>query len=451
MRLTSVAQMTLPTGRVRSLALRCGDLERRLPISFDQRRHVGSGDRPGSWMGLSAELPAGLDGVPAASSDELADAVAEAWLAVVRRHPTLTTVFGREDGALRLHETTIEGHAWVDHGHVEQAAAGRQLVRAIFDEACRPFERPSHRLVLIEPDDASARPVVVIGSDHAHVDMWSLLVVLRDLLAALTEGPGALPPRAADFADHTAALEALPPAPASVRHRWWRLLHACGDVMPRFPLPLGDMSAPVPERLVVRDVLDAEQAEALAAYARSHGARPATVAVSVMTQVTRDLAGAPLRAVFPVHSRHDAGWHDAVGWFITNAVLDSDDPDLTACGRALAEALVLGSWPLADVLAPFGDMPVAPGMFALSWLDLRRLPVKVDTLAARAQFVGAVIETDGVMAWFVLTDAGLHLRCRYPGTPEAEASVGRWLDGVIAELRAVAAQARDGASADALL
>ena len=26
--------------------------------------------------------------------------------------------------------------------------------------------------------------------------------------------------------------------------------------------------------------------------------------------------------------------------------------------------------------------------------------------------------------------AGLHLRCRYPGTPDARRSVGAWLDGV---------------------
>ncbi|QWC85070.1 hypothetical protein KLP28_16340 [Nocardioidaceae bacterium] len=154
--------------------------------------------------------------------------------------------------------------------------------------------------------------------------------------------------------------------------------------------------------------------------------------------MTRDLAQAPLRALFPVHSRHDAGWHDAVGWFITNSVLEVADPDLDASGEALAAAVVLGSWPLADVLAPYGDMPVAPGLFALSWLDLRRLPVDVDTLALDAQFVGAVIETDGVMVWFVLTAAGLHLRCRYPGTPEAEQSVTAWLDAVVAGLRSVA-------------
>ncbi len=42
MRLTNVAQMALPTGRVRSLAVPAvGAPGRALPVSFDQGRHVG--------------------------------------------------------------------------------------------------------------------------------------------------------------------------------------------------------------------------------------------------------------------------------------------------------------------------------------------------------------------------------------------------------------------------
>ncbi len=99
------------------------------------------------------------------------------------------------------------------------------------------------------------------------------------------------------------------------------------------------------------------------------------IVLAAMTEVTAELADEPLRAVFPVHSRYDEGWHDSVGWFITNAVLESADPDPVACAAAVKEAMSLGSWPLADVLAPYGGMPAAPGMFAISWLDLGRLPV----------------------------------------------------------------------------
>lgn len=88
-------------------------------------------------------------------------------------------------------------------------------------------------------------------------------------------------------------------------------------------------------------------------------------------------------------------------------------------------------------MAPYGGMPERPGMFALSWLDKWRMPVTVSS-DLELQYVGAVIRTDGVMVWFVANETGLHLRCRYPGTPPAHASVGVWLDAVGDGLRAAA-------------
>jgi mycolipenoyl-CoA---2-(long-chain-fatty acyl)-trehalose mycolipenoyltransferase / long-chain-acyl-CoA---trehalose acyltransferase len=154
--------------------------------------------------------------------------------------------------------------------------------------------------------------------------------------------------------------------------------------------------------------------------------------------VTAVLAGgAPLRAVFPVHSRHETRWHDAVGWFITNAVIESDDPDPAACAVAVKEAIALGSYPLAPILAPYGGMPVRPGMFAISWLDARRLPVPAGP-ELEIQHVSAAVAVDGVMIWLTVTAAGLQVRCRYPGTPEAKRTVPAWLDSVIDGLRAAA-------------
>lgn len=83
-------------------------------------------------------------------------------------------------------------------------------------------------------------------------------------------------------------------------------------------------------------------------------------------------------------------------------------------------------------------------MFAISWLDLRRLPVRVDATGLEAQYVGATIRTDGVMLWFILDDSGLHLRCRYPDTTEARRHVGGWLDLLIARLQARARESVGG-------
>ena len=426
MRLTNVAQMALPAGRVRSLEVRATPRAgATLPVSFDQARHVGQGDRPGSWMALALRLPG-----PPGDTD-----LAAAWAAVCGRHGTLGTVFSRDDaGAVVLRPAGLEAGTWVEHAAAPRDP--RTLLRTVLDATCRPFAGPSHSLVLVEPDGGAddRRPVLVLASDHAHVDMWSLVVLARDLLVCLDDVRQGAPPGrdlapVPTFAEHTAALEAMPPAPGAVRRRWADILEAEGGVMPLFPLSLGEVSSPRPEVVDVRDVLDADGLERLSGVAAGHGVRLVALAVSVLTRATRELAGAPLRAVLPVHSRFEQRWHDACGWFITNSVLESYDPEPTACAAAVREAIELGSWPLGPILEPWGGMPQAPGMLALSWLDTRRLPVHLDP-ALEAQYVSAAIRTDGVMLWFVVNDAGLHLRCRYPGTAKARANVGRWLDAV---------------------
>ncbi|WP_140399922.1 peptide synthetase [Aeromicrobium sp. PE09-221] len=425
MRLTNVAHLRLPFGRLLGYDVRVSAPGRELPVSFDQRRHVGAGDRPGSWMALSFRLPGP---VPRA-------ALADAWLAVIARHGTLRSVFvPGDDGLPRSFEVEIGAGDWVEHP-IAPGQAVNDALRDALDLACTPYARPSHRLCVLE---TAAGPTVTIAADHAHVDMWSMLVILRDFMAALaaSDAGGPVVPVPA-FADHTRALRDRDRAPDDIGRRWAEILAAGGDVMPRFPLPLGDPS-PQPERVEVRDVLGVEDSAAYSVRARAYGVSTLALMVSAMTDVTRDLAGVPLRAVFPVHSRYDAAWHDAVGWFITNAVIESTDPDPPSAAAAVKEAVRLGSWPMDDVLSAWGGMPEAPGMFAISWLDLRRLPVRVDTHGLEAQYVSAAIRTDGVMLWFVLDETGLHLRCRYPDTPEARRNVGTWLDTLVARVQAAA-------------
>ncbi|MBB2975724.1 hypothetical protein FHX49_001291 [Microbacterium endophyticum] len=430
MRLTNVAQMILPAGRLHTYATEItADFGAELPISFDQGRHVALGDRAGSWMAVALRLPSAVP-----HSD-----LATAWHAVISRHGTLQTAFTNEpNGDVSLNRVEVSHGVWREYP-VASGRATRDVLRDVLDEACSPFSRPSHLLCLVEPE-ADDRPVVVIGSDHSHVDMWSLLIIVRDLMSALAsvhdgEDPTLAP--AATFAEHTTVLERMPPAPAEIGARWDRILDAGDGLMPVFPLPLGDVSVPQAEVVEVRDVLDSAEVRVFEAEAAAAGVRPTALALSVLTQVTRDMSGQPLRAVFPVHSRHEARWLDAVGWFITNAVIECVEASPKACAGAVKDALALGSYPLAPIFAPYGGMPQGPGMFAISWLDTRRLPEVAPDLGI--QYVSASIRTDGVMIWFIVNDSGLHLRCRYPETPEARTNVGGWLDRIEHALRAAVA------------
>ncbi len=450
MRLTNVTHMSLPPGLLRSYSMAViGARDRPLPVSFDQGRHVGLGDRPASWMAIAFRAPAGT------TTEQLGDG----WDDLVARHGTLRTVFTQDDaGQVALMDGIAEHGIWEDHD-IAPGQTSRERVRVLFDTACRSLSSPSHRLAVLTPDagDGAAgpgdpRPVVIIGSDHAHVDMWSLLVLARDLLELVepaeegTDGTGTgarFRGSVATFNEHTALLEAAPPAPAEVHDAWRAILDAGEGVMPRFPLSLGDVSAPRPEVVEVHDVLDAEQLHLLNEHADEAKVRVTALALSVLTRVSLDVAGGPLRAVFPVHSRYEPRWHDSVGWFITNSVIECVDPDPRECAASVKRALALGSYPLAPILAPWGGMPQSPGMFAISWLDVRRIPISVDP-RADVQWVSAAIETDGVMIWFVVSDAGMHMRCRYPDTPEARENVGGWIVAVIAEMRE-AARARPAA------
>ena len=176
----------------------------------------------------------------------------------------------------------------------------------MFDEGCAPFARPSHRLCLVQPDapdeTGDDRPVLLIGSDHAHVDMWSVVVLARDLLAELgaddrpekatnapaadegapTRDGAASSPAPPTFAEPNAELEAAPATPEEVQARWDDILAAGGGTTPTFPLPLGPLD-PVPAEVVeVRDVLDADGWAAFERGSAEQGARPVAVALSLI-------------------------------------------------------------------------------------------------------------------------------------------------------------------------
>lgn len=429
MRLTNVAHMRLPPGRVTSLSAGLAGLPgAAVPISNDQRLHTSAGDRDGSWMALAFRL----------DLDATAGQLARAWSAVVARHGTLHTTFSHEGGELALHEAEIVHGDWVEHPPVDPSESSRDVLRRALDAACRPFGAPSHRLCVVVPESGDdSRPVVVIAGDHSHLDMWSLLVLLRDLRSCLVDvlagrAPGADLAPAPPFAAHTHLLEQQDCTPDWVAARWAEVLADGGGSLPTFPLPLGDVSAPRAEVVEVRDVLDPAQLEALEKRAADLGARLTALAISEVAAVTTELSGRALRAVFPVHSRDDPSWYGSVGWFITNSVLDCTDPTPVGCAAALRESMKLGAHPLAPILGHL-DRELAPaGMFALSWLDTRRLPEVPPGL--EVQWVSAVTRPDGVMAWFLAGDDGLHLRCRYPDTPEARQNVGRWLDAVVGRL-----------------
>ncbi len=182
MRLTNVAHLRLPFGRLVGYDLQVGDPGAPLPVSFDQRRHVGAGDRAGSWVALSFRLT---------GQRELSD-LAEAWRAVVQRHGTLRTVFvpdastGTDDAGPGLHEVEIGEGRWVEH----PIPAGQPVNEALRDWVATV----DHTAYLFgtaagpHPFPSMVRDFVRGTGDEARAQCLEQYGVLPDAIAACVGG-----------------------------------------------------------------------------------------------------------------------------------------------------------------------------------------------------------------------------------------------------------------------
>ena len=132
MRLSNVAHLRLPFGRLLGYDVTARRTDRPLPVSFDQQRHVSAGERPGSWMAICFTLPA-----PVARQR-----LSAAWLAVVARHGTLRSGFSvGPDGQPLLEEIEVTPGEWVEHP-IATGQAVNDAVRDVLDASCTPFATP---------------------------------------------------------------------------------------------------------------------------------------------------------------------------------------------------------------------------------------------------------------------------------------------------------------------
>ena len=123
MRLTHVDQLNLPFGTLSSYHPYASAPGEAVPVSFDQQRHVGAGERPGSWMAISVSMP------KAVSREELE----RAWLEVIERHGTLRTVFSTGmGGEVQQHRIDVGPGKWIDHA-VAPGESINEALRAVLN------------------------------------------------------------------------------------------------------------------------------------------------------------------------------------------------------------------------------------------------------------------------------------------------------------------------------
>ena len=141
------------------------------------------------------------------SGDLDVEALARAFSAVVARHEVLRTSFTVRAGVLGGQPCQVVGEPWPVVIPVVEARSEAEVTELVAQEAGRPFDLGSGRLLRVRLVRLSAREhVLVVVMHHAVCDGWSRGVLLREVSGfyrALLEGRQAevagLPVQYADF------------------------------------------------------------------------------------------------------------------------------------------------------------------------------------------------------------------------------------------------------------
>lgn len=407
-----------------------------VPPSFNQSAHLADVDDGSTWLAASFDVPGPLD----------TDALERSLERLVARHGSLRTGFVRSDagpsrvnhpqGALTLRRRPDIAVPSVPEAH--------RVVRAALDAACAPFSAPAYTFLAIDRPDVST---VVCGFDHAHVDAYSLAVVIDDVRRGYLGEPETAPDPG-DFVDYCAAESAGTPIDlADDRLRTWvDFLHAGAGAPPQFPLDLGVPHGRT-DRCAVRvdTLLTAREADAAETGCRADGASLYAGVLAAMAHAVRDLGGAAtVPLLFPLHTRRSAAWRSSVGWFVTNAPLEVvTESDLRATirstGPAVRRAVALGEVPIARVVEAAGGLRrPRKDVFMVSYVDYRSAPGHDLLRSIDAHHISNVTVSDDAQFWISRTADGLALRSRFPDNPTARTTIEAFVAAVTDHLALVA-------------
>ncbi|MGJ0119143.1 condensation domain-containing protein [Williamsia sp. MIQD14] len=425
-----------------------------IPPSFNQAHHLAAAaaDPAGdsTWLAASFDVDGPVD----------LKAIERAFLALVTRHGTLHSGFVRDGGRVirHLHDPAALQVVAAPPRSLATTTAVRDALWHGLRRDCTPFGDPSCHLAAIDRPD---RSTILCGFDHAHVDAYSMAIVVDDL-ARLYEGyraePGAFDPRvlppAASFVDYCAD-EAGDDQDFSSHpglDRWTAFFDRHDRRPPQFPLDLGVAPrARARQAVDVRGLLGPRETAAFAERCAEAGSSVYAGILAAMAHTVNDLGGgAEMPVLFPMHTRRSRRWENAVGWFTTNApVTIAVDVDLRAtiarAGPAVREAVALGEVPLPRVLEAIGGLrPGRTDIFMVSYVDYRRLPGAHAHDLVDAHHISTVTTADDAQFWISRTDGGLALRTRHPDTAVARATMAAFLDGVGRHVSAVAGDSRRG-------
>ncbi|GAA5060933.1 condensation domain-containing protein [Nocardia callitridis] len=391
--------------------------------SFNQRVHLASAERGSTWLAGSFEVEGAIDHA----------ALELAYRGLIDRHGSLRSSFvSTVRGPSRRRYPTPRLRRQ-DGVRADTATQLRDLLRQAFTERCRPFGFPAYLLGAI---DRPERSTIICGFDHAHVDSYSIAIVIEDMRRLYQGFRSETLPKTGDFVDFCAEQAAVAPTLDDQRLHEWHRFFGTRASPPTFPLDLGlAPGTKAPQASDLRQVLDAAAVERFETLCRGQGSGVFAGCLAAMAESVRSLGGGDrTRVLFPMHTRHHDAWRHAVGWFTSDAPIevDTDADPATAIrrtGRGVRAGIELGTLPLEHVVAALGGLDlVRDDIFMMSYIDYRRLPGATHHHAVRAQHISNVSAADDAQFWLSRTADGLALRSRYPDTAEAHSVIAGFLD-----------------------
>ncbi|MFD3745203.1 condensation domain-containing protein [Nocardia sp. NPDC058633] len=405
-------------------------VESPIPPSFNQLVHLAGAQSGSIWLAATFDVTGHVDRTR----------LATAYCGLIARHGTLCSSFtATPAGPRRMSRpapATLEPQPDIPH---RSATSLRETLRRHSDIRCAPFAERAYLLAAIDRPHSST---IVCAFDHAHVDAYSIAIIIEDLRRLYHGVETETLPAAGNFVDYCAIPVEFRPDDPRV-DGWREFFGDQGVDPPSFPLDLGlEPGRRVPQAVELRRLLSADATEAFEGFCGTHGAGLFAGALAALAHSVRAAGGGHrLRLLFPLHTRHDPQWHNAVGWFTTNApVAVEATPDFAATVRgaqaSVRAAIELGTVPLAETIRALGGLrPSRADIFMVSYVDYRRLPGADTHRAVNATHISNTGFADDVQLWFSRSDDGLALRARYPSIPTAHSVVRAFLDDVEQRLR----------------
>jgi mycolipenoyl-CoA---2-(long-chain-fatty acyl)-trehalose mycolipenoyltransferase / long-chain-acyl-CoA---trehalose acyltransferase len=405
------------------------------PLSYNQLVHVHTaiaqaalGTPSAPYIGLTFDVPGAVD----------LEALRRAFTGLIHRHDALRSGF-RTNGldverfTLPTEQVALEVGSPVEFTDIE---ALHDHLGTRFVASTNPLNWPQYVMgVVARP----TRSTIFFATDHTTSDGYSLSVAQWELQARyeaeLAGTTVELPPVGsyADYATTERARGELIAPDEEIVQRWREFVRHCGGTGPTFAVDLGvEIGTTYQQVIHERQLLNAEDAAKFEKLVKSSGGGFFSGLLAAMAIVTQELTGnTEFRSVTPFHTRHDASWMAALGWFITVAPLEfslqgalSFSEVLRTAHAAFRASIPAAQYPAARVVQLLADefTPTRRDLFSMvSYIDYRKMPGAERYSENNALTIGANTEaTDDTHVWVSRTTDGLFITLRHPETATSD-------------------------------